>query len=169
LRWVDRKRSYAGLSRATPSGDALRNKCVCERAEVRAETGRCEHRRDGGYLENLLCRNRFRDQVNSTDLPIRDVPELPYFEGAGQKRETESYCAATTLVARGGVEPPTFRFSAVPVRLSYLTKSFELLSTRENQGEPERKGRIQGRLVDSSDCVSRKRRPMLDSILARPE
>jgi hypothetical protein len=30
---------------------------------------------------------------------------------------------ATTLVASGGVEPPTFRISAVPDRLSLLTKS----------------------------------------------
>ena len=70
------------------------------------------------------------------------LPNCPFPRPQVKCMKPEKRCAATTLVARGGVEPPTFRFSAAPDQMWLCSESlvFNDSTTSEDSLEPARTG-----------------------------
>jgi hypothetical protein len=83
----------------------------------------------------------FSSEGPSDPGPYRNCP---FLRAPGECAKPEKCCAATILVARGGVEPPTFRFSVGrSYQLSYLAEppripETKARSSRFGLGDPDR-------------------------------
>jgi hypothetical protein len=125
LRRADRKRFYAEQILPIPASDALRNKCVCQGQKSGKKSGKkpCAPKVDATVdaLEIPCAAPAFAIETIRRTFRSVTYKKCLVSRGQGGSKKAQRCCAAPTLVARGGVEPPIFRFPAAPNRFSSLT------------------------------------------------